>query len=223
VTTPIRVLIVDDDVPTRVGLRAILSSAADVVPVGEAATGREALDQVDSLLPDVVLMDVRLPDVDGISVTERIVGRAGQVGPRVIILTTFEFDEYVFRSLQAGASGFLLKRARAEELIDAIRTVAAGDALPAPSSTRTLINSFVSGPPDRASEPLIRSLTAREMEVLGLIARGLSNAEIAEALGVSIETVRTHVKRVYLKCNLRDRTHAVILAYESGLVPRGTN
>jgi DNA-binding NarL/FixJ family response regulator len=219
-TDEIRVLIVDDDVPTRVGLRAILASAEGIVAIGEASSGQEAIDLTESLRPDVVLMDVHLPDVDGITVTEHVAEKFETSPPRVIILTTFEYDEYVFRSLRAGASGFLLKRAPAEELIEAVRTVASGDALSAPSSTRALIDSFAPNAQSKQQERAIRSLSPRELEVLTLIARGLSNAEIAHTLSVSIETVRTHVKRVYVKCDLRDRAHAVILAYETGLIAR---
>jgi len=219
VTDIVRVLVVDDDVPTRVGVRTILSSEPGIEVVGEAGTAAQAVDLNRQLRPDVVLMDVRLPDEDGITVTREILrdAREGLPIPRVIVLTTFDYDEYVFRSLQAGASGFLLKRAPAEELIEAVRTVADGNALPAPARTRTLIGAFAKASADSPMSQFAEALTARESEVLALIARGLSNAEIADNLGLSIETIRTHVKHVYMKTGARDRAHAVIIAYESGL------
>ena len=218
-TDIVRVLVVDDDVPTRVGVRTILSSEPGIEVVGEAGTAAQAVDLNRQLRPDVVLMDVRLPDEDGITVTREILrdAREGLPIPRVIVLTTFDYDEYVFRSLQAGASGFLLKRAPAEELIEAVRTVADGNALPAPARTRTLIGAFAKASADSPMSQFAEALTARESEVLALIARGLSNAEIADNLGLSIETIRTHVKHVYMKTGARDRAHAVIIAYESGL------
>jgi len=219
VTEATRVLVVDDDVLTRVGVRTILSSEPGFEVVGEAATGTEAVELAAALRPDVVLMDVQLPDEDGIAATRQILdaGTDSSPAPRVIVLTTFDYDEYVFRSLQAGASGFLLKRTRAEELVDAVRTVAQGNALPAPARTRALIAAFASAPPDRSLSQFAEELTGREAEVLALVARGLSNAEIAQTLGLSIETIRTHVKHVYMKTGARDRAHAVIIAYESGL------
>ena len=218
-TSTIRVLVVDDDVPTRVGLRTILSSEPEIEVVGEAGTAAEAIALTHSLAPDVVLMDVRLPDEDGIAVARQIVNEArdGTATTRVIVLTTFDYDEYVFRSLQAGASGFLLKRTRAEDLVDAVRTVANGNALPAPERTRSLIAAFAAAPADRPHAQFAETLTTREGEVLALIARGMSNAEIADSLGLSIETIRTHVKHVYMKTGARDRAHAVIIAYETGL------
>lgn len=218
-TADIRVLVVDDDVPTRVGVRTILSSDSRIEVVGEAGTAAEGVELARQLRPDVVLMDVRLPDDDGISATRQIVGdvREGLPIPRVIVLTTFDYDEYVFRSLQAGASGFLLKRAPAEDLVDAVHTVAEGNALPAPPRTRALIGAFASAAGEAPHAQFAEALTAREAEVLALVARGLSNAEIAETLGLSIETIRTHVKHVYMKTGARDRAHAVIIAYESGL------
>jgi DNA-binding NarL/FixJ family response regulator len=216
-TSVIRVVVVDDDVPTRVGIHTILSSDDGIEVVGEAGTAAEGIALARSLNPDVVLMDVRLPDDDGISATRQILGAAnGEAAPRVVVLTTFDYDEYVFRSLQAGASGFLLKRAPAEELIDAVRTVAEGNSLPAPPRTRSLIDAFAAAQ-DAPSVQFAGTLTSREAEVLALIARGLSNAEIAESLGLSVETIRTHVKHVYMKTGARDRAHAVIIAYESGL------
>jgi len=217
----IRVLIVDDDVPTRVGLRTILLSEPGFDVVGEAATGAEAIAMVPQHQPDVVLMDVRLPDIDGIGVTQQILGGEPTASdkPRVIVLTTFDHDQYAYRSLQAGASGFLLKRTRAEDLIDAVRTVAEGNALPVSPKTRALIEAFAQSSEERRSAAVRESLTPRECEVLVLVARGLSNAEIADALSLSVETIRTHVKRVYMKCGVRDRAQAVIVAYETGLVP----
>jgi DNA-binding NarL/FixJ family response regulator len=217
----VRVLIVDDDVPTRVGVRTILQSEPGFDVVGEAATGTQAIEMVDALRPDVVLMDVRLPDIDGIGVTQHVLGSDPETDgkPRVIVLTTFDHDQYAYRSLQAGASGFLLKRTPAEDLIDAVRTVAEGRELPVSPKTRALIEAFAQMPDDRRGSTVRDSLTPRECEVLVLVARGLSNAEIAEALSLSVETVRTHVKRVYMKCRVRDRAQAVIVAYETGLVP----
>ena len=218
-TPSIRVLVVDDDVPTRVGVRTILSSEPGFEVVGEAGTAADAVELSRQLRPDIVLMDVRLPDEDGIVVTRQILGdtREGLPAPHVIVLTTFDYDEYVFRSLQAGASGFLLKRAPAEELVEAVRTVAEGNALPAPARTRTLIGAFATASGEPPPTQFAEALTTRESEVLAHIARGLSNAEIAETLGLSIETIRTHVKHVYMKTGARDRAHAVIIAYETGL------
>jgi DNA-binding NarL/FixJ family response regulator len=216
VTAPIRVLIVDDDVPTRVGLRTILSSDPEVDVVGEATGGVQAWGRAGRLAPDVVLMDIQLPDLNGIEATRRIAGRGTGEKPRVIILTTFEVDDYVYASMRAGASGFLLKRTRAEALIDAVRTVADGGALAAPEATRQLIATFA----ERGATPIEVPLTPRESDVLVLIAQGLSNQEIAGVLSVSHETVRTHVKHIYAKTGARDRAQAVIAAYESGLVPR---
>jgi DNA-binding NarL/FixJ family response regulator len=212
------VLIVDDDVPTRVGLRAILQTEVDLEVIGEATGGREALALSAARRPDVVLMDVHLPDVDGIEATARIVA-VDPPAPRVVILTTFDLSEYVYRAIQAGASGFLLKRTRAEELIDAIRAVASGEALPMPALTSGLIGQFAAAtaPPSGAT-PLRAELTERELEVLALVAHGLSNREIATQLSVSLETVKSHVKRTYAKIGVRDRAQAVIQAYEAGLV-----
>jgi DNA-binding NarL/FixJ family response regulator len=213
-----RVLIVDDDVPTRVGLRAILRAEGDMEVVGEATGGREAIALSAARRPDVVLMDVHLPDLDGIEATARIVS-AEPRAPRVIILTTFDVSEYVYRAIQSGASGFLLKRTRAEELVDAIRAVASGEALPMPALTSGLIGRYAaaSAPPPGGTA-LADELTERELEVLALVARGLSNREIATTLSVSLETVKSHVKRTYAKIGVRDRAQAVIRAYEAGLV-----
>jgi DNA-binding NarL/FixJ family response regulator len=218
VSAATRVLIVDDDVPTRIGLQAILRAEGDMEVVGEAAGGLEAIALSEIRRPDVVLMDVHLPDLDGIEATTRLVSGEGPT-PRVIILTTFEVSEYVYRSIRAGASGFLLKRTRAEELVAAIRAVASGEELPVPALTSSLIGHFAAAaepPPDGTTLP--EELTERELAVLELVARGLSNREIAAALSVSHETVKSHVKRTYAKIGARDRAQAVIRAYEAGLV-----
>jgi DNA-binding NarL/FixJ family response regulator len=217
-TSDIRVLIVDDDVPTRIGLRTILSSEPGVCLIGEAATGEEAIELANRLHPDVVLMDIQLPDVDGIAVTSKLTAPAeGQRAPRVIVLTTFDYDEYSFGSLRAGASGFLLKRTSAEELVEAVRTVAAGGSIEPAHRHRTLTGNATGA--GGWHTDAVQPLTARESEILVLIARGLSNQEIATSLGLSIETVRTHVKHVYMKCGAHDRVHAVIVAYQSRLLP----
>ena len=218
-----RVLIVEDDVPTRIGLDTILSAEPDIEVIGHAATGVEACSLADELEPDVVLMDIQLPELDGIEATRRITARDREPAPRVIVVTTYDFDEYVYRSLRAGASGFLLKRTRAEELVEAVRTVASGDALPLAATTRGLIADFASRERSDTNEwRAVGALTDREAEVLTLVARGLSNDEIAERLTLSIETVKTHVKHVYTKLGTRDRAQAVIAAYESGLVSPGS-
>jgi DNA-binding NarL/FixJ family response regulator len=211
---PVRVLLVDDDDLMRAGLEAVLSSAGTVDVVGEASDGRAALDQVRTLAPDVVLMDVRMPDLDGIAATREVVAAFPEA--KVVILTTFEQDDYIFGALNAGASGFLLKRTRPEELIAAIHTIAAGDSLLSPSVTRTVIQRMARQPaPDASSESRLDDLTPREREVLELIARGLSNGEIAAMLVVEESTVKTHVKRILRKLRLRDRVQAVIFAYET--------
>ncbi|MFG1697170.1 response regulator [Nonomuraea sp. NPDC049309] len=211
-----RVLISDDDHLMRAGLAELLSNDSTIDIVGEAATGREAVEQACRLLPDVVLMDVRMPDLDGIMATREL-SRAAP-GVRVLILTTFEQDDYIFGSLRAGASGFLLKRTRPEELIAAVHTIAAGDSLLSPSVTRRVIDRMAKQPtPDLADQSSLAGLTPREREVLALIARGLSNREIAAALVVEESTIRTHVKRLLMKLGLRDRVQAVIFAYENGL------
>jgi DNA-binding NarL/FixJ family response regulator len=211
-----RVLIADDDDLMRAGLIELLSVDATIEIVGEAATGRQAVERARMLAPDVVLMDVRMPDLDGISATREL----SRVAPtaRVLILTTFERDDYVFGGLRAGASGFLLKRTRPEELIAAVHTIAAGDSLLSPSVTRRVIDRMAQQPtPDLADQTKLARLTAREREVLELISRGLSNREIASALVVEESTIRTHVKRILVKLELRDRVQAVIYAYENGL------
>jgi DNA-binding NarL/FixJ family response regulator len=218
--TPLRVLIADDDDLMRAGLRAVLSSDDSIEVIGEAADGREAIDRTRRLKPDVVLMDIRMPRLDGIAATREIAEAIPQA--RILILTTFEDDDYVFGALHAGASGFLLKRTRPEQLIAAIHTVAGGESLLSPSVTRTVIDRMGRQPQlDRAASRRLRELTPREREVLELIARGLPNAEIAATLVVEESTVKSHVKRILAKLNLRDRVHAVILAYESGLIRPG--
>ena len=216
----IRIILADDDTLIRTGLRMILGTQPDLEVVGEAADGRAAIAQSRALRPDVVLMDVQMPVMDGLSATAAVT--ALDPAPRVLILTTFELDEYVFRALRSGASGFVLKRTPAEELVDAIRTVAAGEALLAPSVTRRLIEAFTAQPtPLAPDQALLGELTAREVEVWRHIAQGLSNAEIGAALHLSTLTVKTHVTNLLTKLNLRDRTQAVVLAYESGLVIPG--
>jgi DNA-binding NarL/FixJ family response regulator len=212
----VRVVIVDDDDLMRAGLRAVLSSDESVEVVGEAGDGRGAAPLARSLRPDVVLMDVRMPDLDGIAATREVLAAAPAA--RVVILTTFEQDDYIFGALRAGASGFLLKRTSPEDLVAGIHTVAGGDSLLSPSVTRTVIDRMArQPPPDASAHKRLEQLTPREREVLVLIARGLSNGEIAAALVVEESTVKTHVKRILGKLRLRDRVQAVIFAYESGL------
>jgi DNA-binding NarL/FixJ family response regulator len=216
-----RVLVVDDEALLRTAFSALIDAEDDLVVVGDAADGRQAVEKATRLRPDVVVMDVRMPVMDGIEATRQITGdqiTGDQItgGPRVLILTTFDLDEYVFDALRAGASGFALKSRPLEELLTAIRTVAAGEALLAPSVTRRLIAHFARQAPARS--PTLAELTEREREVLALVARGLSNAELAETLHVSLPTVKTHVSRILTKLGARDRTQLVVLAYESGLV-----
>ena len=216
----LRVLVVDDDKLMRAGLRAVLSSDDQIEVVGEAGDGRAAIDGVRRLDPDVVLMDVRMPEMDGITATREILQAAPET--RVVIVTTFEEDDYVFGALAAGASGFLLKRTGPEELIDAIKTVASGDALLAPSVTRRVIERMAREPMLRAPRgDLLDELTAREREVLELIATGLTNREIAGRLVIAESTVKTHAKRILMKLELRDRVQAVIFAYENGVIQPG--
>jgi len=216
----IRVLVVDDQVLVRTGLRMILDEAPDISVVGEATDGTDAVYIAGRTQPDVVLMDVRMPGMDGIEATRRLRDPASSDHtPRVIILTTFDLDEYVFAGLRAGASGFLLKDTLAADLLTAIRVVASGQAVAGPTVTKRLLEHYV-GTPAQPSDDASRLdvLTAREREVLTLIARGLSNREIAEALVVSEGTVKTHINRIFAKLDLRDRIQAVILGYETGLV-----
>jgi len=215
----IRVVIVDDEQLVRAGLRLILEAEPDITVVAEAGGGVEAVSLVERLDPDVVLMDIQMPGVNGIEATRRIVALGREESSRVLILTTFDLDEYVYESLRAGASGFLLKRTPATELVNGIRVVAQGDALLAPSVTRRLLEEFASTRPVSAADTrALEELTEREREVLGLVARGLSNGEIAQTLFLSEGTVKTHVKRIFAKLGVRDRASAVVFAYEAGLV-----
>ena len=214
----IRVLLVDDPSLVRAGFRMILKAEPGIEVVGEASDGAEAVAQARELAPDVVLMDIRMPVVDGIEATRQVVVDASS--PRVLVLTTFDLDEYVYGALRAGASGFLLKDAPEERLLTAIQVVAEGGSLFAPSVTRRLIDEFSRRAPT-APPAALSELTARELEVLRLLAQGLSNAEIASRLVVSEHTVKTHVAHILQKLDLRDRTQAVVVAYESGLVRPG--
>jgi RNA polymerase sigma factor (sigma-70 family) len=216
----IRVLICDDQALVRAGFRAILETQPDVEVVGEAENGAEAVALVQRRSPDVILMDIRMPVLDGVEATRRLV--AGGAPARILVLTTFDLDEYVHAAIRAGASGFLLKDVTPAKLLEAIRVVAAGDALLAPSVTRRLLERFASTLPQRdRSSTALAELTARETEVLRLLADGLSNAEIASELVVSEATVKTHISSLLRKLGLRDRVQAVILAYETGLVKLG--
>jgi DNA-binding NarL/FixJ family response regulator len=218
----IRVLIVDDQSLVRAGFRMILEAEEDVEVVGEAADGAEALTAADELRPDVILMDVRMPNVDGLEATRRLLD-GKQEGPRVLILTTFDLDEYVYEALRVGASGFLLKDTPPEQLVDAIRVVSNGDALLSPVITRRVIEEFVRRPPQsiRTPPPELAELTTRELEMLRYVARGLSNAEIAKEAFVSETTVKTHIAHILMKLRLRDRVQAVVYAYENGVVAPG--
>jgi len=217
----IRVLIADDQALVRGGFHSILAGQDDIEVVGEAEDGNAAVELTERLRPDVVLMDIRMPGIDGIEATRRIAARG--LVTRVLVLTTFDVDDYVYAAMKAGASGFLLKTAPPRQLSDAVRTVAAGDALLAPSITRRLVEQFVRRPPPGASVPPgLEELTERELEVLKLLARAMSNAEIAAELVVSEATVKSHVNRILSKLSLRDRTQAVVLAYEAGLVEPGS-
>jgi DNA-binding NarL/FixJ family response regulator len=214
------VLVVDDQALLRTAFSSLIQAEEDLDVVGEAADGRQAVELAASRRPDVVVMDVRMPVMDGIEATRQITAGHGASVPRVLILTTFDLDEYVFEALLAGASGFALKSRPLDELLSAIRTVAAGEALLAPSVTRRLIAHFTSHARAPAAAPAgLAELTEREQEVLSLVAQGLSNAELAETLHVSLPTAKTHVSRILTKLGARDRTQLVILAYKSGLVP----
>ncbi|GLY89706.1 response regulator [Actinoallomurus iriomotensis] len=216
----IRVLIADDQGMVRSGFSILLNAQPDIHVVGEAVDGEEAVARTAELRPDVVLMDVRMPVMDGLAATRVIT--AGEAAPKVLVLTTFDLDDYVYEALRSGASGFLLKDASASELSDAVRVVARGDALLAPVVTRRLIAEFARmGAPRGPDGRLAEGLTERESEVLGLVARGMSNAEIAAELVLAEQTVKTHVGRILMKLELRDRTQAVVYAYETGLVRPG--
>ncbi|MFF7988365.1 response regulator [Kitasatospora xanthocidica] len=221
----IRVIIVDDQAMVRAGFAALLNAQTDIDVVGDAADGAQALEVTGRTHPDVVLMDVRMPVMDGLEAARRLLDPAvpGAHRPKVLMLTTFDVDDYVYEALRAGASGFLLKDAPPADLIAAVRVVAAGEALLAPSVTRRLIEDFARTRPARRHDPKVRlnGLTPRETEVLALIARGLSNQEIAAGLVLAEQTVKTHIGRILAKLDLRDRAQAVVLAYESGLVTPG--
>jgi DNA-binding NarL/FixJ family response regulator len=218
----IRVLIADDQALVRAGFRMVLEAERDLDVIGEAADGAEAVNAARDLAPDVILMDVRMPSVDGLEATRRILEGRDE-GPKILILTTFDLDEYVYEALRAGASGFLLKDTPPEELVEAIRVVANGDALLSPAIMRRVIEEYVRHPPAgaRQAAPALEELTARELEMLGYVARGLSNAEIAREAFVSEATVKTHVAHILMKLRLRDRVQAVVFAYENGVVTPG--
>ncbi|MCF3122619.1 response regulator transcription factor [Streptomyces arenae] len=222
----IRVLIADDQMMVREGFSVLLNAMPDIEVVGEAVNGREAVDRVRELTPDVVLMDIRMPELNGIEATREIVATGGEDGCKVLVLTTFDLDEYVYQALRAGASGFLLKDASARQLADGVRVVASGEALLAPTVTRRLITEFskLADAPRLSAAVQAQQygeLTERETEVLVLIAQGLSNAEIASRLVVAESTIKTHVSRVLVKLGLRDRTQAAVFAYEARLVTPG--
>jgi DNA-binding NarL/FixJ family response regulator len=219
----IRILLVDDQALVRAGFRMILDAEPDIEVVGEASDGREAVDHVRELRPDVVLMDIRMPELDGLEAARQILAGPEDEVPKILMLTTFDLDEYVYEALRAGASGFLLKDTPPEQLVSPIHVIAQGEALLSPSITRRVISEFVKGTGPKPQEhfPRLQDLTARELEVMKAIARGLSNAEIATALFVSETTVKTHVARILMKLGLRDRVQAVVLAYEAGVVQPG--
>jgi DNA-binding NarL/FixJ family response regulator len=216
----VRVVIADDQGMVRSGFTTLLNSEPDIEVVGEAVNGEEAITRAVQLKPDVMLMDVRMPVLDGLQATRQITAMTG--APKILVLTTFDLDDYVYQALRWGASGFLLKDASARELADAVRVVAAGDALLSPGVTKRLIAEFARmGAPRGPSRKSLQNLTERESEVLALVARGMSNAEIASRLFVAEQTIKTHVSRILMKLSLRDRTQAVVLAYETGLVQPG--
>jgi DNA-binding NarL/FixJ family response regulator len=216
----IRVVVADDQALVRGGFRLILQTQPDIEVVGEAADGREAVASARELRPDVILMDIRMPGMDGLEATRRLM--TTQNPPRVLMLTTFDLDEYVYDALRAGASGFLLKDVRPEQLADAVRAVAAGDTLLAPAITRRLVEQYLRRPPPGARTPLgLGELTDRELDVLRLVARGRSNQQIADTLFLGESTVKTHLTHLFAKLGLRDRAQAVVLAYESGLIQPG--
>ena len=220
----VKVLIVDDQALVRAGFRMILESEPEIEIVGEAGDGAEAVEAVRELGPDVVLMDIRMPSLDGLEATRRLLAAPGQC-PRVLMLTTFDLDEYVYEALRAGASGFMLKDTPPEQLVEAIHVIARGDALLSPTITKRVIEEFIRRPPSTMAverPAKLEELTARELEVLGFMARGLSNAEIAKDLFVSETTVKTHVARILMKLGLRDRVQAVVYAYENGLIQPGS-
>ncbi|GAA4917392.1 two component transcriptional regulator, LuxR family [Stackebrandtia albiflava] len=218
----IRVLIADDQAMVRAGFAALLASQPDIEVVGDAADGVQAVDRVARLRPDIVLMDVRMPEMDGLAAAKRLLSEESGFRPSVIMLTTFDIDDYIYEALRYGASGFLLKDAPPEDLIAAVRVVAEGEALLAPSVTRRLIAEFArSRPAAPVRSARLAELTERELDVLRLVARGMSNKEIAGALFVSEQTVKTHINRIFAKLGLRDRAQAVVFAYESGLITAG--
>lgn len=217
----IRVLLADDDGLVRGGMSMIIESTDDISVVGEATSGTEAVEIATRLQPDIVLMDIQMPGMDGIEATRQILAEPGGT-TKVVVVTTFELDNYVFEAIRAGASGYLLKRSRPEELLDGIRIVASGEALLSPSITRRLVEEFADHPVvDPTSSPGLERLTQRETEVLVCVARGLTNTEIADAMHISESTAKTHLKRVLMKLGLRDRVNAVVFAYEAGLVRPG--
>jgi len=220
----IKVLLVDDQTLVRAGFRSLLDRSEDMRVVGEASGGDEAVTMARALQPDVVLMDIRMPGMDGIEATQQITNAAGVSGPKVVVLTTFEVDEYVFNALRAGASGFLLKDVEPDALREAVRVAASGEALLSPSVTRRLIAEFVSQPGrDEPSPGRLQILTDREREIMALVARGMSNEQIADHLVVSAATVKTHVSRAMTKLRVHDRSQLVVLAYETGLVQPGSS
>jgi DNA-binding NarL/FixJ family response regulator len=219
----IRVFLVDDQALVRAGFRLVIDSQPDMTVVGEAGDGRDALEALGVTTADVVLMDVRMPGLDGVAATAHLVERDGDAAPRVVMLTTFDLDEYVFSAIRAGASGFLLKDAEPEELLAAIRAVATGDAVVAPSATRRLLEQVADRLPGTTADPRLETLTDRERSVLLEVARGASNVEVGDALFMAEATVKTHVGRLLAKLGARDRVQLVVFAYESGLVRPGSD